>query len=151
MSGCTDAPEDETISLFAGLLTNPDVPLSQCGSLLCVWMGRERVLSYLCRKSVLWCIVFSFRTTGWMDFWGTWRWILQDVDQRHDHFWHHFVIFLCTKLSLSHILICRYQWLVMCLKDRRVQSWCGGYERSCTGVFFTHSACHLTCMLKNIR
>jgi hypothetical protein len=28
MSWCTDAPEDEAISLFAGLLTNPDVPLS---------------------------------------------------------------------------------------------------------------------------
>jgi hypothetical protein len=27
MSGCTDAPEDEAISLFAGLLANPDVPL----------------------------------------------------------------------------------------------------------------------------
>jgi hypothetical protein len=29
MSWCTDAPEDEVISLFAGLLANPDVPLSQ--------------------------------------------------------------------------------------------------------------------------
>ena len=29
MSWCTDAPEDEAISLFAGLLANPDVPLSQ--------------------------------------------------------------------------------------------------------------------------
>jgi len=28
MSWCTDAPEDEAISLFAGLLVNPDVPLS---------------------------------------------------------------------------------------------------------------------------
>ena len=28
MSGCSDAPEDEAISLFAGLLANPDVPLS---------------------------------------------------------------------------------------------------------------------------
>jgi hypothetical protein len=28
MSLCTDAPEDEVISLFAGLLPNPDVPLS---------------------------------------------------------------------------------------------------------------------------
>jgi hypothetical protein len=28
MSWCTDAPEDEAISLFAGLLANPDVPLS---------------------------------------------------------------------------------------------------------------------------
>ena len=28
MSGCSDAPEDEAISLFAGLLSNPDVPLS---------------------------------------------------------------------------------------------------------------------------
>jgi hypothetical protein len=27
MSWCTDAPEDEAISLFAGLLANPDVPL----------------------------------------------------------------------------------------------------------------------------
>ncbi len=29
MSWCTDAPEDETISLFAGFLANPDVPLTQ--------------------------------------------------------------------------------------------------------------------------
>jgi hypothetical protein len=28
MSWCSDAPEDEAISLFAGLLPNPDVPLS---------------------------------------------------------------------------------------------------------------------------
>jgi hypothetical protein len=28
MSWCTDAPEDEVISLFTGLLANPDVPLS---------------------------------------------------------------------------------------------------------------------------
>ncbi len=28
MFWCTDAPEDEAISLFAGLLANPDVPLS---------------------------------------------------------------------------------------------------------------------------
>jgi hypothetical protein len=28
-SWCTDAPEDEVISLFAGLLANPDVPLSR--------------------------------------------------------------------------------------------------------------------------
>jgi hypothetical protein len=28
MSWCTDAPEDEAISLFAGLLADPDVPLS---------------------------------------------------------------------------------------------------------------------------
>jgi hypothetical protein len=28
MSWYTDAPEDEAISLFAGLLANPDVPLS---------------------------------------------------------------------------------------------------------------------------
>ena len=28
MSWCSDAPEDEVISLFAGLLANPDVPLS---------------------------------------------------------------------------------------------------------------------------
>jgi hypothetical protein len=28
MSWCTDGLEDETISLFAGLLANPDVPLS---------------------------------------------------------------------------------------------------------------------------
>ncbi len=27
MSWCSDAPEDEAISLFAGLLANPDVPL----------------------------------------------------------------------------------------------------------------------------
>ena len=36
MSWCSDAPEDEAICLFAGLLANPDVPLSlhslhQCG------------------------------------------------------------------------------------------------------------------------
>ncbi len=30
MSWCSDAPEDEVISLFAGLLANPDVPLSPC-------------------------------------------------------------------------------------------------------------------------
>jgi hypothetical protein len=31
MSWCSDAPEDEAISLFAGLLANPDVSLSpQC-------------------------------------------------------------------------------------------------------------------------
>jgi hypothetical protein len=29
MSWCSDAPEDEAISLFAGLLANPDVPLSR--------------------------------------------------------------------------------------------------------------------------
>ena len=29
MPWCTDVPEDETISLFAGLLANPDVRLSQ--------------------------------------------------------------------------------------------------------------------------
>jgi hypothetical protein len=28
MSWCSDASEDEAISLFAGLLANPDVPLS---------------------------------------------------------------------------------------------------------------------------
>ena len=28
MSLCSDGPEDEAISLFAGLLANPDVPLS---------------------------------------------------------------------------------------------------------------------------
>ena len=28
MSWCSDAPEDEAISLFAGLLANPDVRLS---------------------------------------------------------------------------------------------------------------------------
>jgi hypothetical protein len=28
MSWCSDASEDEAISLFAGLLSNPDVPLS---------------------------------------------------------------------------------------------------------------------------
>ena len=28
MSWCSDAPEDEVISLFPGLLANPDVPLS---------------------------------------------------------------------------------------------------------------------------
>ncbi len=28
MSWCSDAPEDEAISLFAGLLANPDVPLT---------------------------------------------------------------------------------------------------------------------------
>ena len=28
MSWCSDAPEDEAISLFAGLLDNPDVRLS---------------------------------------------------------------------------------------------------------------------------
>jgi hypothetical protein len=30
MSWCSDAPEDEAISLFAGLLANPDVRLSLC-------------------------------------------------------------------------------------------------------------------------
>jgi hypothetical protein len=29
MSWCSDALKDEEISLFAGLLVNPDVPLSQ--------------------------------------------------------------------------------------------------------------------------
>ena len=29
MSWCSDALKDEAISLFAGLLANPDVPLSQ--------------------------------------------------------------------------------------------------------------------------
>ncbi len=29
MSWCTDAPEDEAISLFAGLLANPDMTLSR--------------------------------------------------------------------------------------------------------------------------
>jgi hypothetical protein len=29
MSGCSDAPEDEVMSLFPGLLAIPDVPLSQ--------------------------------------------------------------------------------------------------------------------------
>jgi hypothetical protein len=31
---CSDAPEDQTICLFAGLLGNPDVPLSHCCLLL---------------------------------------------------------------------------------------------------------------------
>ena len=31
MSWCTDAREDEAIALFAGLLANPDVPLSHQG------------------------------------------------------------------------------------------------------------------------
>jgi hypothetical protein len=35
MSWCSDAPEDEVISLLAGLLTNPDVPLSHR------WLGGE--------------------------------------------------------------------------------------------------------------
>ena len=30
MSWCSDAPEDEAISLFAGLLANPDMRLSPC-------------------------------------------------------------------------------------------------------------------------
>ena len=30
MSWCSDAPEDEAISLFAGLLANPDMTLSLC-------------------------------------------------------------------------------------------------------------------------
>ena len=30
MSWCSDAPEDEAISLFAGLLANPDMRLSLC-------------------------------------------------------------------------------------------------------------------------
>jgi hypothetical protein len=29
MSWCSDAPENEAISLFAGLLANPDMTLSQ--------------------------------------------------------------------------------------------------------------------------
>ena len=36
MSWCSDAPEDEAISLFAGLLANPDVRLSL--GLLCLLM-----------------------------------------------------------------------------------------------------------------
>ncbi len=32
MSWCSDAPEDEAISLFGGLFGNPDVPLSQHGT-----------------------------------------------------------------------------------------------------------------------
>jgi hypothetical protein len=32
MSWSSGAPEDDVISLFAGLLTNPDVPLSLCRS-----------------------------------------------------------------------------------------------------------------------
>jgi hypothetical protein len=31
MSWCSDAPEDQAICLFAGLLANPDVPLSLGG------------------------------------------------------------------------------------------------------------------------
>jgi hypothetical protein len=30
MYWCSDVPEDEAISLFAGLLANPDVTLSLC-------------------------------------------------------------------------------------------------------------------------
>jgi hypothetical protein len=32
MSWCSDAPEDEAISLFAGLLANPDMTLSPCSN-----------------------------------------------------------------------------------------------------------------------
>ncbi len=39
MSWCTDAPEDEAICLFAGLLANPDVPLSRYGPRRCVCVG----------------------------------------------------------------------------------------------------------------
>ena len=56
------------------------------GSLLCVWMGRVRVLSYLSRKSVLKGVVF--RVSGPRDGWLVEkRWILggvyQDAGQRH--------------------------------------------------------------------
>ena len=43
--------------------------------------------------------------------------------------------FFCVLSNLSNILICRYQWLVMCQKDRYERSWAGGYERSWAGGF----------------
>ena len=41
MSWCSDAPEDEAISLFAGLLANPDMTLSPY-TLGCVGNGGAR-------------------------------------------------------------------------------------------------------------
>jgi hypothetical protein len=35
ISWCSDVPEDEAISLFAGLLANPDMTLSPCPIYLC--------------------------------------------------------------------------------------------------------------------
>jgi hypothetical protein len=40
MSWCSDAPEDETISLYAGLLVNPDVPLSHW------WIAQVELLKF---------------------------------------------------------------------------------------------------------
>ncbi len=66
MSWCSDAPEDEAISLFAGLLDNPDVRLSQeCYSLadtvvqlICIspchfsWITRSQVCLALAKASL---------------------------------------------------------------------------------------------------
>ena len=43
MSWCSDAPEDEAISLFAGLLANPDMTLSHLQLLLRLLRVETRV------------------------------------------------------------------------------------------------------------
>jgi hypothetical protein len=61
MSWCSDAPEDEAISLFAGLLANPDVPLSLDGRisrLLCLLLSGQRSKvtdSYLYEAADVYC------------------------------------------------------------------------------------------------
>jgi hypothetical protein len=47
MYWCTDAPADEAISLFAGLLANPDVPLSLSVAYGCCAAHTHAASSYL--------------------------------------------------------------------------------------------------------
>ena len=46
MSWCSDAPENEAISLFAGLLANPDVPLSL------LYISQWRCLCRTCLQTI---------------------------------------------------------------------------------------------------
>ena len=48
MSWCSDATEDEAISLFVGLLANPDVPLSPQ---LLATMPHRHYIGHSCRSS----------------------------------------------------------------------------------------------------
>ena len=54
MSWCSDAPEDEAISLFAGLLANPDVRLS----LMSYLIGHHYFFFCVCRNDnlIIWWI-----------------------------------------------------------------------------------------------
>ncbi len=73
MSWCTDAPEDEAISLFAGLLANPDVPLSRRTSRTFPFnkchktVHRNSLIAYchcptrVVRGSRFMCVVYGFQ------------------------------------------------------------------------------------------